>query len=313
MLFFFLQVVRMFIIVVLSFAICWLPYHGYFIYMYWDGSIIFKPWAQPLFLSFYFLAMSTSMINPVVYYFMNSRFRNYIQEAAKNFCCYCSQQHQQMELARGANQETPPLLRHGNKYNNSQSCSRSGDDNEHHHMHHYHANTHHHHHNHQHHHQHHPRLNPHQHGLDDRMIPINYRQRSGSNGFISMNKAERLTGGQHHLHHHHHHNNNNGNGTTETIPGTELQHLSNAPLGGGSSGGSAGSNVSGSHHNNNIPTTSVPGSRDLSTESGGGSAGLTHQQRKVSLYACMTQNGPAHRLMKGSHSDNNGTTRTTYC
>lgn len=111
----------MFIIVVLSFAICWLPYQGYFIYMYWDKEIVFKEWAQPLFLSFYFLAMSTAMINPVVYYFMNSRFRTYIQETMKNFCC-CKKR--QPELARGLHQETPPLLRHCNKYN-SQSCSRS--------------------------------------------------------------------------------------------------------------------------------------------------------------------------------------------
>ncbi|ODN02245.1 Tachykinin-like peptide receptor 86C [Orchesella cincta] len=114
------MVVRMFIIVVLSFAICWLPYHGYFIYMYYDKTLAYKNWAQPLYLSFYFLAMSTSMINPVVYYFMNSRFRNYIQETMKNFCC-C--RRRQSDLSRRFLQETPPLLRHCHNY--SQSCSRS--------------------------------------------------------------------------------------------------------------------------------------------------------------------------------------------
>lgn len=39
----------MFILVVVTFAICWLPYHGYFIYMHIDKTVIYKKWIQHLY------------------------------------------------------------------------------------------------------------------------------------------------------------------------------------------------------------------------------------------------------------------------
>ena len=69
----FLQVVKMFIVVVIIFAVCWLPYHVYFIYTYHDTEIRRQPYIQHVYLGFYWLAMSNSMFNPLIYYWMNAR------------------------------------------------------------------------------------------------------------------------------------------------------------------------------------------------------------------------------------------------
>lgn len=67
------QVVRMFIIVVTIFAICWLPYHLFFVYAYHNNQMTSSSYVQQLYLGFYWLAMSNAMVNPIIYYWMNSR------------------------------------------------------------------------------------------------------------------------------------------------------------------------------------------------------------------------------------------------
>ncbi|XP_050532584.1 tachykinin-like peptides receptor 99D isoform X2 [Daktulosphaira vitifoliae] len=69
------RVVKMMIVVVTIFAICWLPYHIYFIVTSHMPELVKKPYIQDVFLAFYWLAMSNSMHNPIVYCWMNSRFR----------------------------------------------------------------------------------------------------------------------------------------------------------------------------------------------------------------------------------------------
>ena len=64
----------MFIVVVLLFAVCWLPYHSYFVYQFIDRHVTKYKYVQQIFLGFYWLAMSNAMINPLVYYYMNARF-----------------------------------------------------------------------------------------------------------------------------------------------------------------------------------------------------------------------------------------------
>lgn len=68
-----LQVVKMMMVVVLIFAICWLPYHIYFIVQSYVPELTNEPYIQELYLGIYWLAMSNSMYNPIIYCWMNSR------------------------------------------------------------------------------------------------------------------------------------------------------------------------------------------------------------------------------------------------
>ena len=81
------QVVKMFMVVVVIFAICWLPYHVYFIYTYHNKEVTTKPYIQHVYLSFYWLAMANAMINPAIYYGMNAR---YVQWDLRYYitCCH---------------------------------------------------------------------------------------------------------------------------------------------------------------------------------------------------------------------------------
>lgn len=63
----------MFIVMVTLFALCWLPYHLYFIGVYHDGRIATYSYMH-MYLGFYWLAMSSAMVNPLVYYFLNARY-----------------------------------------------------------------------------------------------------------------------------------------------------------------------------------------------------------------------------------------------
>ncbi|CAM1306028.1 Uncharacterised protein r2_g1580 [Pycnogonum litorale] len=79
------RVVRMFIVVVTSFTLCWLPYHIFFMYSYHNNDVLFSTYVQHLYLGFYWLAMSNAMYNPIVYYWMNGRFRLYFNSV---LCCW---------------------------------------------------------------------------------------------------------------------------------------------------------------------------------------------------------------------------------
>ena len=92
------KIVKMFGAVTLIFAICWLPYHVYFIYSYFFPEImkvicstnerlysVFQAWyTQHMFLFFYWLAMFNCCVNPMVYYWRNKRFREYFNQV---LCC----------------------------------------------------------------------------------------------------------------------------------------------------------------------------------------------------------------------------------
>ncbi|XP_076056208.1 tachykinin-like peptides receptor 99D [Oratosquilla oratoria] len=70
------KVVKMMIVVVVMFAVCWLPYHLYFILYTYIPSINLLTNIQDIYLAIYWLAMSNSMYNPMIYCWLNSRFRN---------------------------------------------------------------------------------------------------------------------------------------------------------------------------------------------------------------------------------------------
>ncbi|XP_017462280.1 PREDICTED: tachykinin-like peptides receptor 86C [Rhagoletis zephyria] len=80
------KVVRMFIAIVSIFAICWFPYHMFFIYAYHNNDVTSTKYVQHMYLGFYWLAMSNAMVNPIIYYWMNKRFRLYFQQI---MCCNC--------------------------------------------------------------------------------------------------------------------------------------------------------------------------------------------------------------------------------
>lgn len=67
------QVVKMMIVVVTIFGVCWLPFHTYFIVTSYYPDITNFEYIQEIYLAIYWLAMSNSMYNPIIYFWMNSR------------------------------------------------------------------------------------------------------------------------------------------------------------------------------------------------------------------------------------------------
>ncbi|XP_051945447.1 neuromedin-K receptor-like [Xyrauchen texanus] len=70
------KVVKMMIVVVTTFAICWLPYHIYFILGSFNRDIYKQHYIQQVYLSIFWLAMSSTMYNPIIYCCLNQRFRS---------------------------------------------------------------------------------------------------------------------------------------------------------------------------------------------------------------------------------------------
>lgn len=67
------QVVKMMIIVVCTFAVCWLPYHIYFLLHQFFPEMLEQVFIQQVYLAIMWLAMSSTMYNPIIYYCLNSR------------------------------------------------------------------------------------------------------------------------------------------------------------------------------------------------------------------------------------------------
>ncbi|KAL3189682.1 hypothetical protein MRX96_021148 [Rhipicephalus microplus] len=78
------KIVKMMIVVVVIFAVCWLPYHVYFLATHHHPEITQSEYIQHVYLAIYWLAMSNSMYNPIIYCWMNSRFREGFKRV---FCC----------------------------------------------------------------------------------------------------------------------------------------------------------------------------------------------------------------------------------
>ena len=78
------KIVKMFALVILIFVVCWAPYHIYFIYSYHNPDIQSYSYIGHIYLSFYWLAMSNTCVNPIIYYWMNQRFRAYFNQV---LCC----------------------------------------------------------------------------------------------------------------------------------------------------------------------------------------------------------------------------------
>ncbi|XP_068625597.1 tachykinin-like peptides receptor 86C [Battus philenor] len=116
------KVVRMFVLVVMVFALCWLPYHAYFVLVYHHQPLASAPFAQHIYLAFYWLAMANSMFNPLIYYWMSNKFRVYFRLV---LCCCRSEKNstpthltKQFEM----NKSFTMSQRH---FNGASSCSRA--------------------------------------------------------------------------------------------------------------------------------------------------------------------------------------------
>ncbi|XP_063703938.1 tachykinin-like peptides receptor 99D [Culicoides brevitarsis] len=79
------RVVKMMMVVVAIFGVCWLPFQIYFIVTSYYPDITNSDYIQEIYLAIYWLAMSNSMYNPIIYCWMNSRFRR----GFKQFFFWC--------------------------------------------------------------------------------------------------------------------------------------------------------------------------------------------------------------------------------
>ncbi|XP_023934667.1 tachykinin-like peptides receptor 99D isoform X2 [Bicyclus anynana] len=79
------RVVKMMIVVVVIFAVCWLPFHVYFVVTSYYPNVVNYPYIQEIYLGIYWLAMSNSMYNPIIYCWMNSKFRRGFKQFF--WCC----------------------------------------------------------------------------------------------------------------------------------------------------------------------------------------------------------------------------------
>ncbi|CAL8363439.1 unnamed protein product [Gadus morhua 'NCC'] len=75
------KVVKMMVVVVTTFALCWLPYHIYFILGSFNKDIYKQHYIQQVYLAIFWLAMSSTMYNPIIYCCLNQRFRAGFRQA----------------------------------------------------------------------------------------------------------------------------------------------------------------------------------------------------------------------------------------
>lgn len=74
---------QMIIVVVVIYAVCWLPLHVITLAGDLDPSIYNQPHMNIVWVCFHWLAMSHSCYNPFVYFGMNKRFRNSLKKVLK--------------------------------------------------------------------------------------------------------------------------------------------------------------------------------------------------------------------------------------
>ncbi|CAJ0929945.1 unnamed protein product [Ranitomeya imitator] len=84
------KVVKMMIVVVCTFATCWLPYHIYFLLQILSYSN--QKLSQQLYLAIMWLAMSSTMYNPIIYCCLNDSLLEHkflLTEKTKRWTYWC--------------------------------------------------------------------------------------------------------------------------------------------------------------------------------------------------------------------------------
>ncbi|XP_053244441.1 substance-K receptor [Podarcis raffonei] len=79
--------VRTMVAVVITFAICWFPYHLYFVLGNIRKDIYRQKYIQQVYLAVFLLAMSSAMYSPIIYCCLNQKFRSGFKIAFQ--CCPC--------------------------------------------------------------------------------------------------------------------------------------------------------------------------------------------------------------------------------
>jgi hypothetical protein len=119
------RVIRMLIVIVLTFAVCNLPFHARKMWQYWSsnyqGGSDFSTLLTPLtFLITYF----NSAINPLLYAFLSRNFRKGMKELI--FCNFRASQKKQRLLKQDSAEWKPAFLRSGSTHSTKAPCSSIG-------------------------------------------------------------------------------------------------------------------------------------------------------------------------------------------
>ncbi|KAE8291533.1 Substance-P receptor [Larimichthys crocea] len=88
----------MMIVVVCTFATCWLPYHVYFLLHQFFPDMFEERFIQQVYLAIMWLAMSSTMYNPIIYCCLNDRFRAGFKQAFRWCPCVPRSSYEGLEL-----------------------------------------------------------------------------------------------------------------------------------------------------------------------------------------------------------------------
>ncbi|XP_030060710.1 substance-K receptor [Microcaecilia unicolor] len=110
------KIVKTMIMVVVVFAISWLPFHLYFILGQFREDIYKQKYIQQVYLAIFLLAMSSAMFNPIIYCCLNDTFRSGFKVAFQ--WCPCINVTEEDKLKLSHPTMTLPKV-HRNPRNNS--------------------------------------------------------------------------------------------------------------------------------------------------------------------------------------------------
>ncbi|XP_024621268.1 substance-K receptor [Neophocaena asiaeorientalis asiaeorientalis] len=98
--------VKTMVLVVVTFAICWLPYHLFFILGSFQEDIYCHKFIQQVYLALFWLAMSSTMYNPITYCCLNHRFRSGFRPAYRCYPWVTPTEEEKIELTHTSSLST---------------------------------------------------------------------------------------------------------------------------------------------------------------------------------------------------------------
>ncbi|XP_010223563.1 PREDICTED: substance-K receptor [Tinamus guttatus] len=98
--------VKTMVVVVVIFAVCWLPYHIYFILGHLKEDIYQQKYIQQVYLAIFLLAMSSTMYNPIIYCCLNQKFRSGFKLAFRWCPCIKATEKDKLKLSSPSHYQT---------------------------------------------------------------------------------------------------------------------------------------------------------------------------------------------------------------